>query len=688
MATRTISAAGGNSNVAATYDENQVPTASDDIVARADGTSGNFVIAANLSCRSFNMTSTSVSGGTYSASITRTAGNLSIGTSTAPPSGIAFAISSSLTWNVVGSLLFISTAATTQTASFGGVTINSPIQVTGNSLTMVFSDSFTGTTFLINGNDTTTARFDAAVTFTSTCTLTRGVWSVNGKALSVSSLVFSSNASVRTLSMGTGGYITVTNNTNNVVSVQGTTTNLTVTGSGTIELNGNAPVNNGARVTLRGVDFSGTSNGITWLESCPSVSVSSRSVRYQCGTGTLIGVFGNFTRTGAAEPLADLSVEGELRVNNNLTLTGANATSGRLMVHTGGGLSTDTRGGTQQQITCNGTLTVSNCDFRDILGAGTASWNLASITGNSGDAGGNSGITFTSSATQTWAGGAGGSWSDPSKWTSRVPLPQDDVIVNSGSGTLSMDTNRQGKNQDFTGYTGQLSFGSAAGGTIDIHGNLTLGSGMQSTATTNPWCMVGRGSHTITTNGKILAWDTFIITPTGTYALADAMTISRSGVDTLKLGQGTFDANDFDITLTGSNGGFTMSTGTLYMGNGIWTFQGGSSHAFWSINGGTVNCEGSTISCTWTSTAATHTFTGGGQTYNVLQFTGASAGGGAVEAIAGANTFASLIATGSNTRTLRLPASTTTTITGLLRLKDGTSLTSSTAGTPATISAA
>lgn len=113
--------------------------------------------------------------------------------------------------------------------------------------------------------------------------------------------------------------------------------------------------------------------------------------------------------------------------------------------------------GTPRTITCNGTVTASNVDFRDIVGAGTANWDLSAITGGSGDCGGNSGITFTPAQTQYFKHTLGAvNWSDVTKWFSnyertiqgRVPLPQDDAIFDensfTGASTLNVNVPRIG----------------------------------------------------------------------------------------------------------------------------------------------------------------------------------------------------------------------------------------------------
>ena len=116
-----------------------------------------------------------------------------------------------------------------------------------------------------------------------------------------------------------------------------------------------------------------------------------------------------------------------ITVNNTLTVIGGNSSNSRYLI-------SNNTIGTPRTITCNGTVTASNVDFRDITGAGSATWNLSAITGGSGDCGGNSGITFTTAQAQYFKKYAStANVGDAANWFSdtaltvagRVPLPQD-----------------------------------------------------------------------------------------------------------------------------------------------------------------------------------------------------------------------------------------------------------------------
>ena len=74
---------------------------------------------------------------------------------------------------------------------------------------------------------------------------------------------------------------------------------------------------------------------------------------------------------------------------------------------------------TQRTLTCNGTISIANCVFRDIVGAGSASWNFVQST-DVGDGSNNSGITFAKPKNLHWIGTAGGNWNDAANWAQRV----------------------------------------------------------------------------------------------------------------------------------------------------------------------------------------------------------------------------------------------------------------------------
>ena len=150
---------------------------------------------------------------------------------------------------------------------------------------------------------------------------------------------------------------------------------------------------------------------------------SPRSGNGLAGTNT----YNNFTINGDASILSYIPVTGTHTINGALIIAGSNASNYRLLI-------ASNSIGKSRTITCNGTVTAINVDFRDITLAGTCNKDLSSITGGSGDCGGNSGIVFTTAQPQYFKKYAStANYGDTANWFSdldltvagRVPLPQD-----------------------------------------------------------------------------------------------------------------------------------------------------------------------------------------------------------------------------------------------------------------------
>jgi hypothetical protein len=156
------------------------------------------------------------------------------------------------------------------------------------------------------------------------------------------------------------------------------------------------------------------------------------------------------------------------------------------------------------------TLDFHDVDFQDIgFDNGGENLDLSGVTGGSGDAGGNvmvgGGIlTFTPSTTQTWNKPAGGSWSDAANWTSRVPLVQDNVVMNNsftGSPTIDVDVKWFCRDISFAGGTGGVTLRSA-NYECYITGNTTLRSGVSlSNAASTEFMFAPRTSCNFAFNG-------------------------------------------------------------------------------------------------------------------------------------------------------------------------------------------
>lgn len=322
--------------------------------------------------------------------------------------------------------------------------------------------------------------------------------------------------------------------------------------------------------------------------------------------------------------------------------------------------------GTARTLTAT-TVTASNVDFMDIIGAGAGSWNLSAISGGSGTCGGNGGITFTTPATQYWRQTVTGqkNWSDVNNWanasggaggTGRVPLPQDTARFDANSFTTTgcevvQDYPRTGS-IDWTGATNnpRWNTNTLAGG-IDfaIFGSMTLISAM------NPFALLGyvgvalagRGNYTLTRAGQIIAFPHFTVAaPGGTYTCQDDFSLGQAGVYNCNFHvlSGTFNTNGqvFKATSFGTAyfGGTSFTSAftstsvppTLTMGSSTWTIFGydsiaiGESGVFNVISTATVNSGTSTIVFDDSASSGAKTFVAGAQIFNNLTYTGTGSG--------------------------------------------------------------
>lgn len=162
----------------------------------------------------------------------------------------------------------------------------------------------------------------------------------------------------------------------------------------------------------------------------------------------------------------------------------------------------DTKG-TARTITVNTTVTASNVDILDVVGAGSASWNLSAISGKSGDCGGNSGMTLTTGINQYFQAGTSQNWSTAGNWylatnggggAGYVPLPQDTAIfdansITAGSVVITQDMPRIG-GVNWTGATNTPTWTTSTA--CSIFGSITLISGMTLTGSAELYTYEGR----------------------------------------------------------------------------------------------------------------------------------------------------------------------------------------------------
>ncbi len=438
--------------------------------------------------------------------------------------------------------------------------------------------------------------------------LSRGIWTTNNQTIVIDILRTDTVTGARTLNLGSSNF------TGSIFCAAGTTFTLNA-GTSTITAS-------------------------TYLR-LPSTSYSIYNVVYN-GVGSSEGASGsvenftcnNFTCNSIAA-VKYLPFSGNIVVNGVLTINGNNSTNYRLLV-------ASSVIGTARTITA-ASVVASYCDFRDIAMANAV--DLSAITGGSGNCGGNTGITFTTAATQYYKHTSGAcTWKDATKWflatnggggAGRVPLPQDSAIFDansfSGSSTLTIDVPRKGSS-DFSAVNQAVT--TALANAVEIYGSLILGSNITPSGNFTRTLM-GRGSYNLNLYDKTL-YSINVNAINGTYTNKSNFTLTLSAATCFNLIIGTFDFNDYNYT----GNGFQTTAGTLFMGNGIYSCVKNAGNIMSIAVATTFYAENSTIIANPALGSDILTFSGGGKTYNKVQFSGSHTG---YFDIQGANTFAELI---------------------------------------------
>jgi len=435
------------------------------------------------------------------------------------------------------------------------------------------------------------------------------------------------------------------------------------------------------------INFTGTSAGIRGNnQTFYNVSFTSTGIN----TATINGAntFNDLSFAGRTSAgLANVSLAADQTINGTLTLSaGTNATA-RTFVRS------DTIGETRT-LTCNAVASLTDIDFRDITIAGAAV-SGGNLTGTRlGDGKGNTGITFDAGKTVYWVSPGGNNWSGTGWATSsggaanvdNFPLAQDTAIfeasgLNSGT-SITLDASYNIGTIDMSDRTTNTMVLSGGTTTPNIYGNWINGTGVTLSGT-GTLLFVGRGSQTITSAGAAFTQGFTIDTPSGSVTLQDAFETNRSNNAALTVRYGTFDANGYNVTLSGAASGVnlddTTTTRTVAVGSGTWTIAGTT--AAWDASPST----GLTVTGTGTikfNSASSKNFLGGDLDYSGITIDQAGAG---QLTIASNNTFANITnsysATGATTinfgtTTQRVSDFTATGTSGNVLTIQGTSATS------------
>lgn len=627
MATRTANTGSNNWNTNACWVGGVQPTAADDVII-PNAASVTIPAATTVQGRGLTVQSGATLIGALTTSI------LNLGDGTAGAGNVALSINAGATITNTGTwnINFISTSATQQTMATGGKVLPT-ITINGVGSSYVLTSSLTQS---------------AAGIFN----LTNGTFDSGSFAMSMSA--FTINTGTKTLTLGSSA---ISLSATGVAFSIGVATGFTMSANTAVVTVTGAAVNANTLI-LANVNW----NGLSFVFSgggTPNVNQNGATIN-------------NLTFTGRNVKTDQLGLNGtpvgNLTINGTLTVNG-NSVVNRVL------LSVTLARGTSVSIITPNTPVFSNVDFMDIGAAGaSAPWNLSAIAGGSGDCQGNSGITFTTAINQTYSGGTG-TWSTMA-WPTRVPLPQDNSTI-TGTGTITYDMPRLGRDLNFTGFSGTYT----GGVNWEIYGSYILSTGM----TYGPIAsggFGGRGSHTITTNGKSPGGTTSTFNgPGGTYTLQD--TFTSSGI--IALNSGGIDTNNQTVNSLTFSAGTTIPS-TLTLGTTIWTLSQTATTTIWNVTNTmlTLSALSSTI-VVGVASANTRVFAGGSYAYGALNYTVASSTGRLT--INGSNGFENLSISGG-TRDLALQTNTINTVTNFNVFGTAGNLinvVTTTAGTRATI---
>jgi hypothetical protein len=509
---------------------------------------------------------------------------------------------------------------------------------------------------------------------------------------SSSSLFFVGTSGTATKIKGAGKTFNLTATSGTSVQMQDNCSFFTVNaaGSSTVDFNGKTfaacsslVVGSGSTMTFGAAVFTSVSGACTF-NSGGTVNGGSETATFNnanifdgggktFGTWSFTGTtpsitgantFATLTRTGTAAKTNTMDFDSNQTVTGTFTCNGNSAINRmQLMSATLGTAITISAG----------TVTVTNTDFRDITGAGAGSWNLAAITGKSGDCGGNSGITFTTGANMYWFKDTG-NFSTTGNWflatagaggAGRCPLPQDTGIFDAssfsaGSKTVTQDMPRMGA-VDFSAATNNPALTVSV--STDFFGSVVLGVTQVFTASIT-MAYRGRGSSTFNTNGNTWVGTNSSLNIgciNGTLTLAGAFTMSGSSAG-ITLASGTFNDGSKNITLSGTSSQFQTSSAvakTLVFGSGNTWSLGGRNTLFDISAAGTSVTQGTALIDITDTSSTVKGVDGGSKVLPSLTIRGAAACGAVT--LVGSNTFITL--TLDPDANFKFTSATTTTVT-------------------------
>jgi len=479
------------------------------------------------------------------------------------------------------------------------------------------------------------------------------------------------------ITFGSAGELIVTNGsfntgnfniTSSLISSNSQNSRTLNLGSSTVSLSGLTPLDFGNTETIRAaLTFTAGTSQINASNANTTLSGNNQTFYNVSFTANLNAVTINGSNT-----FNNLSIAGRTTANVNFVNLSANQTiNGTLTLSAGTNATMRTfvqsdNIGTTRTLTCAAVATLTDIDFRDITIAGAA----APVSGTRlGDCKGNSGITFDAAKTVFYRSAASANWNAAWSFTNggtsditAFPLAQDTAVFPSSptpypssGNTVTLNINYNLGTIDMSARTSDTMTLATATASPSIYGNWINGTGTTLTGTGNP-IFAGRTSQTITSAGRTFTQGIDLDSPSGSVTLQDAFNCSRATAGTIEVITGTFNANGYNVTLSGSASSVVSSgstTRTLAIGSGTWTIAGTNGWNTSTSTNLTVTGTG-TISLT---SASAKTFNGGGVSYSGITL---DQGGAGTLTITGNNTFANITNTYSATGATTIALGTTT----------------------------
>ena len=461
-----------------------------------------------------------------------------------------------------------------------------PLVITGTPVVNVTNATATATSVLpgaLSESEAISFNFTAGtytLTFLATATYAAkninftgfaGTWAATAQCDIYGNLTLSTGM---TLSAATGAMeFSATSGTQTITTVGKTIDSIIVAAGvgGTLQLSDNLVLNNRA-IQINGGTFDQNTKTLTGVSSITSTTTSGFAKNINTSVSIICASAVTLTFQGTNPTTGSVSLRAGTLDLNNLTLTCPSLDAGSTKSWTG-----TIAFGTSGVINLTGTGTV----FDGTSTAGT-------------------GATGTSPTINVTSAG--------STAISVLPGPisaANSISFNFTGGTYSLTLGTEARSVDFTGFNGTL-----VNTTRTIYGNLTLSSGMTLSSGANATTFgsyTGILIKTITSSGKTIPFDlTVNVGSTQTVKILDALTLAATY--NLTLTGGTFDANDFNVTVNNFTGS-SSSTANLYLRSGTFTAAGTA----FNLGSVTVLFSGtSTINMT---SASSKTFTGYGETY-------------------------------------------------------------------------